>query len=397
MDFYHSLEGMLRVRLVSADPAAAMSAVLRSKIEVFDATRDDEDIVTEFYIRRQDWKRLRSLCQRRGYALTFVGQKGLFWPVLGILHRPVLLFGMLILITLAMYLPSRVLFVRVEGARSVPERLILEKCQQVGISFGASRKDVRSEKMKNALLEAIPELQWAGINTAGCTATVSVRERSETADEAEEIKGVSSLVAVRDGVITQCTVIRGSAVCKVGDAVKAGQVLVSGYTDCGISIQATRAHGEIYARTDRDLQAVAPVSTAQKGRITAVTKKFSLIIGKNRINFYKGSGISDASCDKMYSVNWLTLPGGFQLPVALVTEVCTSYELQTPAAQEDATALLQDFAENYLHSQMIAGTLIRKQELLEPKDGVYVLQGKYACTEMIGKVQHEEIIKPNGE
>lgn len=32
--------------------------------------------------------------------------------------------------------------------------------------------------MKNALLSAIPELQWAGVNTYGCRAVISVRERT---------------------------------------------------------------------------------------------------------------------------------------------------------------------------------------------------------------------------
>ncbi len=396
MEVIRSLEGMVQVELVSADPAAAICALNSAGIEIFEASRKEDDIATGFYLRHRDMKRLRALAQRRGYSVKILRRQGLFWTLRELLYRPVLLFGAVLYLLLAMYLPSRVLFVRVEGAREVPVRLILEKCQQVGISFGASRKEVRSEKMKNALLAAIPELQWAGINTAGCTATVSVRERSMSEEKPDEHRGVSSLVAVRDGIITQCTVIRGNPVCKVGDAVKAGQVLVSGYTDCGISIQATRAHGEIFARTDRELTVVSPASAGQKGEKTVETKKFALIIGKKRINFYKGSGILDSSCDKMYSVSWLTLPGGFQLPVALVTETWTSYDSQVPASQEDATELLREFAERYLHSQMIAGTVLRRQEATEPQKGIYVLQGKYACTEMIGRVQNEEIIKPNG-
>ncbi len=396
MDVVRSLEGMVSVEMVSADPAAAISAVNMAGIEIFNATRDEADIVTRFYLRRRDVKRLRILCNRRGYSMKILRRQGLFWTLREVLHRPVLVFGAVLYLLLALYLPSRVLFIRVEGASTVPERLILEKCQQVGISFGASRKEVRSEKMKNALLAAIPELQWAGINTAGCTATVSVRERTEPEAEVEQNRGVSSLVAVRDGVITQCTVIRGNPVCKVGDAVKAGQVLISGYTDCGITIQATQAHGEIFAQTERTLTAISPAATGQKGEKTAITKKFALIIGKKRINFYKGSGISDSSCDKMYTLSYLTLPGGFQLPVALVTEIWAEYTPELPAAQEDASELLQEFAQEYLRRQMVAGTVLHRQESMTSAEGATILQGKYACTEMIGRVQNEEIIKPDG-
>ena len=37
---------------------------------------------------------------------------------------------------------------------------------------------IRSEKVKNSLLQRIPQLQWAGINTDGCVAVISVREKT---------------------------------------------------------------------------------------------------------------------------------------------------------------------------------------------------------------------------
>ncbi len=396
MDFVNSLSGMVQVRLVSADPAAAMTAIHLADIPVFHAERVDGDITTNFLIQRKDLKRLRGIAQRRGYEVKLNHRWGIYWSIKQAFRRPILMAGVLLFLILAFWLPSRVLFFRVEGAQAIPDRLILEKCQECGIRFGASRREVRSEKMKNALLGAIPELQWAGVNTSGCVATISVRERT-VSEESSKTEGVSSIVATKDGVITQCTVIRGNLLCKVGQAVQAGEVLVSGYTDCGISIQATRAEGEIFARTDRDLQVVTPALYGQRGGKASVTKKYALIIGKKRINLYKGSGISGTTCDKIYSESWLTLPGGFSLPVALVTESWTSYQNEdVNCSEEMSQQLLQQFSKTYLQQQMIAGTVLSREEVLDASDGVYTLRGKYACTEMIGKVQKEEIIKPNG-
>ena len=79
--------------------------------------------------------------------------------------------------------------------------------------------------MKNALLQQIPTLQWAGINTDGCVATISVREK--TVQMQQDVRyPVISIVAVRDGYITQMTVTAGSAGCKVGQSVEKGQVLI---------------------------------------------------------------------------------------------------------------------------------------------------------------------------
>ena len=397
MDIWRSFGGMMETELVSADPAAALYAVNEAGITIYDAVQMHDEITTRFRIRRQDYKKLQTLSARRGYSLRIVGRKGLFWTGKTALKRPVLLLGVLILLALALYLPSRVYFFKVEGNVTIPTRLILEKCTQCGISFGASRSEVRSEKMKNALLEAIPELQWAGINTSGCTATISVRERTVT-QVVEEATGVCSIVALRDAVITECTVTKGNALCKVGQAVKAGQVLVSGYTDCGIAIRATRAQAEIYGQTDRDLEAVTPSQWQERGTKTVVEKKYSIIIGKNRINFYKGSGISDASCDKMYEEYYVTLPGGFQLPVCLVTETWTYYEsMDTELAEEAAAECLSAFARRYVPQQMIAGQILAQQETVTAADGIFCLLGDYSCLEIIGQVQKEEIIKPNGK
>ncbi|MBQ8768622.1 MAG: sporulation protein YqfD [Oscillospiraceae bacterium] len=390
MDLWRSLNGMVQMELTSADPAAAISQVNWAGITVYDARREDDDIITRFYVKRQDVKKLTALAQKRGYDLSVSRRRGIYWIGKRLFHRPILTIGISLLLLIAMYLPTRVFFFEIEGNTTIPTRLILEKCQQCGISFGISRREVRSEKMKNALLQAIPELQWAGINTSGCTAVITVRERTP-AQLPQPDNGVSSIVATRDGVITECTVTRGNPVCKVGQAVKAGEVLISGYTDCGIAIQATQARGEVYAATNRNLTAVTPLQWQVQQTKTAAQKKYSVIIGKKRINFYKGSGISPTTCDKMYEESYVTLPGGFQLPIIIVTETIVCYDEAGVTLPEPS---LSNFAQRYLQEQMVAGTVVSRLENGATEDGVYRFQGNYACTEMIGQVRSEETIKP---
>lgn len=394
MDLWRSLGGMLTVKLTSGDAGMALNDVYREGVSLQDAVMDADGMSICFRIQRKDWKRIKLLSDRKGYQLTIRKEEGLYWLGKKILKRPVLMIGILFLLFWVFFLPTRVYFFQVEGNETIPTRLILEKCRECGISFGASREQVRSEKLKNALLEAIPQLQWAGINTSGCTATISVRERS-VSEERIPSGAVGSIVAVRDGVITECTVTRGSAVCKPGDAVTTGQVLVSGYTDCGISIRATRAQAEVFARTERLTEVVTPILWQKKEEVTAQTTKYALIIGNFRINFYKGSGILDTTCDKMYSESYVTLPGGFQLPVILVKEQWTSYsQCAQQINQEAAEEMLSAFSRRYLLSQMVAGQILNSQITVSSDDELYRLQGKYACHEMIGQVKNEEIIAP---
>ncbi|MGN0999114.1 MAG: sporulation protein YqfD [Faecousia sp.] len=396
MDFWHSINGLTEVEAVSGDTAALLSALHGAQIAVFDAVFVDE-LTVRFSVKRQDLKKVKKIVSRRGDEWKRVSRKGFYWTIKNLFMRPVLVVGIGLLLLFGAFVPTRVFFVRVEGNESVPSRKIIEEAAACGIGFGASRREVRSEKMKNALLEAMPELQWAGVNTAGCVATITVRERQIT-QEPESVTGVSSIVAARDGVILSCTVTRGNGICKVGQAVKAGEVLVSGYTDCGLSIRATRAQAEVYAITERNLTAVTPEEWVTRTGIKEIKKQYALIFQKKRINLYFDSGISDSSCGRMYEENYVVLPGGFQLPIAIVTEVWISYE-EVPTVLEEkcAAKALSAFAGTYLSGQMIAGTITEKEETCTLQDGVYCLQGQYACQEMIGRVRSEEIVKPYGE
>ena len=94
----------------------------------------------------------------------------------------------------------------------------------------------------------------------------------------------------------------------------------------------------------------------------------------------------------------MTLPGGFQLPIAIVTEVWQQRDTeQDPMGEDAARELLSSYARSYLSSQMIAGQIRKADEAVAAESGVYRLTGKYACRELIGIVRSEEILRPNGE
>ena len=383
METAKSLEGMVEVRITGADLPGTMEAVKQAGICV-QSVKMEGDLTIRFLLKRQDYRRLGKLAKRRGDRLTLVRRVGLYWTIKGLWKRPVLLTGVALLSALALYLPSRVLFVRVEGNVNLPDKLILEHAAESGVYFGASRRQVRSEQIKNQLLSSLPQLQWAGVNTDGCVAVLTVRERPASSPEQME-SVVSSIAASRDGVILSCTVTRGNGLCAPGQAVKEGQVLISGYTDCGISISATQAEGEIIAATSRELEVIMPAYITRRREITLRNKKFSIIFGKKRINFYKDSGISDSSCVKIISNNQLILPGGLELPVVCVVERIYASSCVTDEVSADSVEpSLRDFAAGYLRGHMIAGSILNAYQNVTQDGAYYRLKGAYACSEMIG-------------
>ena len=393
MDLWRSLTGVIILELTSADILGILSAFHDRNIPLEHIQFRDELSCT-FWVQKQHVRTIWSITEKSGGTIKILGHKGIYWQIGSLSRRPILIGGILVILLLTILIPTRIFFFRVDGNRDIPDRRILELAVQCGLEFGTSRQDIRSEKVKNQLLSAIPELEWVGINTSGCVAIISVRERQRS-DVDTQNKGVSSIVAVRDGVIQELTVTGGTAACKNGQEVKAGQVLISGYTDCGISIRAERAQGEVYARTNHDISCIMLLNSSVRGQQVYEKQKISMIIGKNRINLSQDSGILDTGCVKMYQESFVTLPGGFVLPVAFVTETYIYYEnRESVTVGELQETQLPQLAQSYLCTQMIAGRILRAHEYISQQEDALLLNGKYECLEMIGQERMEEIVTP---
>jgi len=340
-----------------------------------------------------DFQRVQQIVYKLGGSIRAKRVSGIHRSIAGLKKHAVIPVIVLLLFLLTVLLPTRVLFISVDGNLSVPENKILAEAEKCGLCFGAKRQSVRSEAIKNALLQEIPQLQWAGINTRGCTATISVKEK--TTQDAKETTDnqVCSIVAARDGIIQDCTVYRGNQLCSAGQAVKAGQTLVSGYTDCGTVIKATKADAEITALTFRNLEILTPAATVVRGQQIGMRNFYTIRIGKKLINLSKDSGNSQASCVKIYSERSVRLPGGFALPISIIRETVISYENaeQIPIITEEEQ-WLEYVSQTYLKSSMIAGKVVSAQTELIRGDGFSCLRGLYACIEMIGEVRYEQML-----
>ena len=395
MVFWKSLDGMLTVEFTSPDPEKTLDFIVRSQISISNIIQISE-LTYQIQMQRSDYKRILQILNYEEYNLKIIGKKGLFWLLTSLVHRPVLLLLLSIPLILSLYIPSRIFFITVDGNATLPEQLILSAAEDCGIHFAASRRYVRSEKVKNELLSSVPQLQWAGINTAGCRAVISVRERTKEEPEKDSMI-VSNLIADRDGYILSSTITSGSAHFVPGQAVTKGQILISGYTDCGSFVRATRAVGEIYAQTNREIMAIMPQTYLVPEGTGKVKKKISMLIGKKRINLWKDSRICDASCGRMYEEYYFSLPGDFQLPIAICIDQYKDYELQeATVTEQEAQMQLQNFSRAYVLREMIAGRILQEHSQLS-NDDLYTLESSYTCTEIIGKEQRERIGVINGK
>lgn len=378
------------VKLTSADPWNSVQLLTQRGIPLHRLEPISEmEIVIETDQKFYAW--IQYTLQKKGDCLSVQRTTGPQVLIRNLCTRPILVSAFLMLISLMCILPQKILFYEVEGNHSISAKRILEAAESCGLTIWANRRDVRSEKLKNQLLSAVPELKWAGINTYGSRAVISVQERAALTKE-NTIHSVSSIIASSDGIIRSISVSQGTVQCSEGQAVRGGQLLISGYADCGLCIRAGRAEGEIYADTVHYLGSVTPTEWIEKGTIQREQKSISLVVGKKRINLWKDSGIWDVGCDRIRKEFCLTFPGGYCLPIAVQVETVTQRsERRSSMPQQSAAQLLQEASQKYLYQQMIAGKIHSAKETVESFPGCVRLNGVYNSIEMIGRERFEEI------
>ncbi len=390
MKFGEGLSGTIRFRLTSGDVSYVLQALANSNVIISDVEMESE-LSALVSISSGDYRKALKILKRNGARCELLRRRGISWMLYRLRKRAVLIGGCLVLTVLTIWIPTRIFFLEVKGNESLPANYIITQATEEGLIFGCKRAEVRSEKLKNQLLAKIPQLEWVGVTTSGCVATISVSE-SQTPNTSEEKYILGNIVAVCDGVVNSVTVTKGNPICRPGQAVQKGQILISGYEDCGLVLKHSGAEGEVYADTYRILEGVSLVNGGKRTDSKFVFHAITIRIGKKLIKFSKDSGISHTSCVKMYSERYATLPGGFRLPVSLIIETYYDYEFNSYSSEDDESDWISGAVEIYLQSQMLGGKVLSGDLKLDAEESVCRFRGAYRCREQIGMTRIEEIL-----
>ena len=381
--------GRCQVSLVTANWEGFCYQTGKDGISIYEA-EPDGSLTYVFQCSFSDFYQIRKIAEKQGDHLKLQNTPGFLSFCEKTIKRPILILGLCLMIFFFLYLPTRVLFIRVSGNSEVPDLQILEAAAESGVRFGASRKDLRGEEIKNQLLQKIPQLSWAGIRTRGCVAEVSVREQKRNQIKVQRI-GAWSILAERDGIVEQCTVRKGELLCRKGQAVCKDQILISGLPSENSKNNFCAADGEIYALTSRTQAAVTPSQYIRRGCKQGTGFKITLLVGKKRIKLCGSSGNEAPSCGRMYKEYCITLPGGYRLPAALVFDRYTACELNTVLQpSEKIYHELMAAADQNLLNKMIAGRILRRRDRFYLQNDIYHLEGSFLCHEMIGRIRQEK-------
>ena len=110
---------------------------------------------------------------------------------------------------------------RVSGMRRFGE----QELETLHIGVGTKSRTIDAKDVKRHMMMQLDELKYFSVNIEGNVLTVQAAA-AKSPPENQTKQGIHDVIARKDGVIRKISVGRGTQLCKQGDAVVRGQVLV---------------------------------------------------------------------------------------------------------------------------------------------------------------------------
>ncbi len=358
------LRGSVRVRLRCRFPERAVNICASRQVDFWDMEAEEAGAVLTVHI--DGYRRLREAARETGaFSVQPIRKSGAPFLLWGVRKRVALLLGLVLCVGMVADSSLFIWQIDVVGNETVSTARILGELRRLGVDLGASVFTVNRQNLQNELLLRIPELCWITLNTHGSRIEVRVRE-AVPKPELHDPRVPTEVTAGKTGIITGMMVLSGEPAAAPGDAVEAGETLVSAVLPDG---SLAHAEAEVWARTRVEMSLRTPLQTLRKRYTGESDRRTAIIFGGKRINFYFTGGNSPALCDRMTSRSTLHI-GDAALPLTLVRERREQYEL-VPAEWDSAEA-----------ERLLKAELLRRLEE-ELGDG-YALSTDFVSTEENG-------------
>ena len=390
------LFGYRRVYADAQNAAALLSLCLEESLSYADFQNEEGGGIS-FAVPFFAVKRLLSKCQACGVAISVARGGGLPLILWRYRCRVGLMLGAVLGLVLLVVSQRFVWDVRVKGNETMSEEEILAELRECGFGVGSYIPDLDAPTLENRVLIASDRISWISIHMEGTVAVVQVIEHVEPSPIESDTKKPANLIAACDGQIEYLQLYRGQPVVVVGQAVKKGELLVSGlYDSTHDGYRYTRAAGMVMARTEHSITVEIPLSYEEKVLGEAETGELWLYFFDFSLNFYKSTGKEGGACDIIKEDKELDFWGLHDLPISLGIVRRVPYVMM-PAVRTPEQALEVAYTE--LDGRLAAlsenAQLLRKSVKTTITESTLTLECTVTCIENIAVQEEFEMIEPS--
>lgn len=224
--FFKFLRGYVIIKISGRGAERFLNICLRRGIEVWNTNPLKNGI--ELSIAKSDFHRIRAVARKCGVSVKIKEKHGLFRLIALYKNRYIFVIAAAVCIIAFAVLSQFIWLVEINGVENSDIESITAVLDDIGVKRGALKKSLpEGMEMKRAIVSNSDSIAWAWVYVEGVKARVEIYEQTlppNVIDKDTPCDVVSSC----DGVIKHLTVKNGEEKVREGDAVRAGDIIVSG-------------------------------------------------------------------------------------------------------------------------------------------------------------------------
>lgn len=217
---------LITVKLSGVNLNRIYKECLSNDIEMYNINRIDYKNIV-FDIEKSKLKEVKRIAQNQNYEFFVLRQYGVLKLFSFLTKRIGILVGIAIFLLTTVLSPFFVFNIKIYGNKRVESGDILSILNTNGINCGSMLFNANFEQIEKKLLDNLDELSLCSVVKKGSVVIVNVKEKlflNEAIDTSQK-----DIVATQNMTIRSLSVVQGTALKKIGDSVKAGEVIVAGY------------------------------------------------------------------------------------------------------------------------------------------------------------------------
>ncbi len=248
INFYRIIFGFLKVEFYGALKERALTLCAQNGINLWGNKLNEGKI--ECFVSVRDFKRLQHLNRKKDFRVHILKKYGFPFLTMRYRKRVGILLGAILCFVILQFMSGYIWMIDVNGNKEIKDETILSACESIGITPGIKKNSIYPKLEREKLMLKLEGVAWASINLEGSKLTVNITETKE--EDAKE-EGYTNLLATADGIIKKMDIVSGTSVVKVGQAVKKGDLLVSGIIETADGTRFVKSKGTVLATSEKEI------------------------------------------------------------------------------------------------------------------------------------------------
>lgn len=341
-------------------------------INLKNISTSDDGICAEASIKV--YKKLHKIALVHGGRVKIHKKIGLPFKLHPLNNRWGMLAGAVYFIVFISFMGGFIWNITVTGNNRVTEVKIVDYLASNGFLIGVRWNDVDKERLEDIILTEFDDIAWISINKLGSTASIEINETVKPPSVIEN--NITNVRASADGVIVSITALGGWAEAAVGDAVVAGDLLISGVRESEVDKKNhyAHAHGTVLAQVNNEL--TVTVSRNQNEKVyTQSTDYHSLFAYGAELPLYLEKDTSSA--DEFTQKTYLVM-NSCRLPIGFTTDTVRHYYVKTNVlTDEELEALARAELEKKKSAELDGCEILAEDIQIEITDADCVITANY--------------------